>query len=125
MKLKTYPIAWVVVPEGEAIFHEAATRIEIEDDAGGTFLRVTQCRDDGEKGITLDPDQLPALVTALKEAAKVADEIQADMDKAEKKTKPRQTCLACKGAGKFHGPSGEEYCTVCLGAGVINQKAKP
>ena len=88
MKLKTYPIAWVAVPEGEAIYDESATRIEIEDDAGGTFLRVTQCRDDGEKGITMDPDQLPALVAALKEAANVADEIQADMDKAEKKAKP-------------------------------------
>lgn len=32
MKLKTYPVAWVVVPEGQPICDEMATRIEIEDE---------------------------------------------------------------------------------------------
>lgn len=84
MKLKTYPIAWVVVPEGEAIFHESATRIEIEDEAAGPFLRVTQCRDDDKKGITLDVEQLTPLIAALDAASNVAAEIWGDTEKAEK-----------------------------------------
>ena len=40
--------------KGEPIFSPLATHIEIADEAGGEFLTVKQCRDDGEQCITID-----------------------------------------------------------------------
>ena len=35
-----------VVPEGEAIFAQQATAVEIVDEAGGEFIKMTQVHDD-------------------------------------------------------------------------------
>lgn len=42
MEYETRIIQIAVLPKGEAIFCERATLIEIEDEAGGEFVRVSQ-----------------------------------------------------------------------------------
>jgi hypothetical protein len=62
--MKTRPIKWVVLPEGEPIFSEQATTIEIIDEAAGEFLQVQQ----GEVGITVDEFNWPEIKRAIDEA---------------------------------------------------------
>jgi len=55
-----------VLPKGEPIFHEGATRITITDEAAGEFVEVTQCCDaDSDQTIRLDPEEWPAVRAAV------------------------------------------------------------
>jgi hypothetical protein len=58
-KYETRIIKVVVAPKGEPIFSELATTIEIGDDAGGEFVKVTQ--EGGHtatsKSVCFDPDE--------------------------------------------------------------------
>jgi hypothetical protein len=52
----------MILPEGENIFCETATTIEITDDAAGEFLKITQCNDESEKGeIRLEQNEWPSI----------------------------------------------------------------
>ena len=64
---KSRPVAWVVKPEGEPIFSEIATRVEIVDEAGGEFVQVT----DGHcNKVSLNPEEWPQLRSVLEFAFK-------------------------------------------------------
>lgn len=57
-----------VLPEGEPIFSERATHIEIDDEAAGEFVKVTQQRDKSTQGcdtLTFDPDEWPEVKSAV------------------------------------------------------------
>jgi hypothetical protein len=60
--METRTLAVIVLPEGETIFHERATRIEIDDEATGEFLTLHQC--EGGK-IRIDPSEWPKLRAAI------------------------------------------------------------
>ena len=66
--MKIRPIAWVIIPEGEPIFCEQATRVEIVDDAAGEFIRVTQSNPDQPEGITFDTSEWKSVSDAIKNA---------------------------------------------------------
>ena len=57
----------VIAPKGEPLFSEAATSVEIDDEAAGEFVKVTQ--QDGSmnvsKSITIDPDEWPLIRDAV------------------------------------------------------------
>lgn len=55
------------VPEGEPIFHERATIIEIEDDAGGEYIVVSQPGDStpGRGTIAISPGEWETLREAI------------------------------------------------------------
>lgn len=53
MKYQTRTTRMTVAPEGEAIFSEKATHIEIDDEAAGEFVKVSQCNGFGSKGQTV------------------------------------------------------------------------
>jgi len=56
----------VVLPEGKSIFCEMATEIEIIDEAAGEFLRLTQCREKGERQvIEINHEEWPTLKKAI------------------------------------------------------------
>ena len=57
-------IGVVVVPEGKPLYADTVTRIEIDDETGGEFVKVTQNR--GSVGI--DPDEWPAVREAIDRA---------------------------------------------------------
>lgn len=54
-----------VLPKGAKLFDEACTRILIRDDSGGEFIEIYQCRNDGDKGILVAPDEWPIIKNAI------------------------------------------------------------
>jgi len=62
MSFESRTLALIVLPAGETIFHERATRIEIDDEAAGEFLTLHQC--EGGK-IRIDPVEWPELRAAI------------------------------------------------------------
>lgn len=54
-----------VTPVGEPIFHESATHIEIEDEAAGEFLKISQCRGDAEQTVAFDKEEWPTVRKAI------------------------------------------------------------
>lgn len=65
-QLKTRVTQLVVVPEGEPLFSEMATTIEITDEAGGgEFVLVSQVGRVDVGKITINPEEWPALRAAI------------------------------------------------------------
>ena len=60
-----------VIPEGEPLFSEMATEVEIVDEAGGEFIKVSQCHsrvgDDARGEICIAPEEWPTLKLAIDE----------------------------------------------------------
>lgn len=55
-----------VCPVGARLFSERCTRIELTDDVGGEYVKVTQQTDDGaEQTIGIEPDEWPAVRDAI------------------------------------------------------------
>ena len=74
----TRPIKWIVLPEGEPIFSERATTIEIDDEAGGEFIRVRQCPDgEPEAVININPEEWPLIRSAINRAVRLCQENEA------------------------------------------------
>ncbi|MEQ8767189.1 MAG: hypothetical protein RL885_24980 [Planctomycetota bacterium] len=64
MKLDYYTsrtLSMIVHKDGEAIFSDGATRVEIDDEGAGEFVRVRQDRDDGSQSVTIDVAEWPVL----------------------------------------------------------------
>ena len=61
-----------LVPDGEPIFHERAFVIEIEDDAGGEFVVVSQPGDEtkGRGTIAISPGEWEYLRAAIDDMVK-------------------------------------------------------
>ncbi|NCY25564.1 MAG: hypothetical protein EBX37_12135 [Alphaproteobacteria bacterium] len=51
---------------GDTSFEDGATRVSIDDEAAGEFVKVVQYRsDDQEHVITIDPDEWPTIRKAI------------------------------------------------------------
>ena len=55
----------VLVPDGEPLFSEMATTVEIEDEAGGEFVQVSQHGGPDLGMIQINLDEWPALRAAI------------------------------------------------------------
>lgn len=64
MSLETRTLSLVIIPEGEAIFHDAATIISIDDEAGGEFVVVSQ-EDYGYGKVAFEPSWWPTIREAI------------------------------------------------------------
>ena len=58
-----------VVPKGEPLFDARATKISIDDEAGGEFVKISQCPDDCPKDhsmeLRFDPEEWPIVRKAV------------------------------------------------------------
>lgn len=56
-----------VLPEGESLFSERSTEIEIEDEGAGEFVKVRQegGHTDYSKHLLFDPDEWPSIRDAI------------------------------------------------------------
>ena len=55
-----------IVPDGEPIFSEAAFSVEIDDEAGGEFVKLTSLEESCKPGqVRIDPSDWPALRDAI------------------------------------------------------------
>ncbi len=71
----TRPIKWIVLPEGEPVFCEQATTIEITDEAGGEFVTVSQQRDEpNAQTIKIDRDDWPLIRNAIEDAMSMCED---------------------------------------------------
>jgi len=62
---ETRTLKIVVLPKGEPIFANAATEIEIVDEAAGEFIEISQHGDKNEGKIQVDPLEWPILREAI------------------------------------------------------------
>lgn len=51
----------IVHKPDEPIFSATATRVEIDDEGAGEFVRVRQERDEGSQSVTIDVEEWPVL----------------------------------------------------------------
>lgn len=71
----TRQIKWIVLPEGEPVFCEQATTIEITDEAGGEFVLVSQQRDEpNAQTIKIDRDDWPLIRNAIEDAMSMCED---------------------------------------------------
>jgi len=55
-----------VAPEGEPIFSECATRVEIDDEAAGEYIKIRQTNDHSEKGtVLINPEEWERIKEAV------------------------------------------------------------
>lgn len=67
-----------VVPEGEPIFSELATHIEMQDEAAGAFVELIQIGKIGEAGrnvVRIDADEWPAIRGAIDQMLGLIDSL--------------------------------------------------
>lgn len=62
---ETRTLKIVVLPKGGAIFANAATDIEIVDEAAGEFIKISQHGDESAGEIKVDPLEWPYLREAI------------------------------------------------------------
>jgi hypothetical protein len=65
MTYETRTVKVSVAPKGEPLFHNGVTNIEIIDEASGEFLEVSQCNDNNDGKILIDPYEWPTLRAAI------------------------------------------------------------
>jgi hypothetical protein len=71
MSYETRTLKIGVCMEGKEIFHDSMTEIEIMDECGGEFLKITQSPDDAQPGvIKLDLHEWPTLKAAIEKMMK-------------------------------------------------------
>jgi len=67
--MRTLTTRLVVMPEGEPIFSDQATHIEIEDESAGEFVIVKQLQE-GYGKIGISPEDWPAIRRAIDKLVK-------------------------------------------------------
>lgn len=63
--IKTRVTQLVVVPDGEPLFSEMATTVQITDEAGGEYVEVSQEGRTDLGKIAINPEEWPALRAAI------------------------------------------------------------
>ena len=66
----------IVLPEGEPIFSEMATTIDIEDEAAGPFVVIRQEGRDGAQKINIDQTEWPFIKDAIEKQLQVCTEME-------------------------------------------------
>lgn len=61
--MKTRTTQLTVAPEGADLYDDRSTHIEIDDEGGGEFIKVTQPH--GSSDIRLDPSEWPVIRAAI------------------------------------------------------------
>jgi hypothetical protein len=70
MNYETRTLKIAVMQENEPIFDNSVTEIKIADEATGEFVEVSQCNDDNEGKIKIDPTEWPHIREAINKMIK-------------------------------------------------------
>lgn len=80
MKYHAITARIIVMPVGDAIFENTATVIELDDEAAGPFVRVSQDGSEHEgKCIAIDGPEWPLIRDAIQQLMNVAQELDAEV----------------------------------------------
>lgn len=82
MKYLAIPASIIVKPTDEPIFSENATVVEIDDQAAGPFVKVSQPGAEHE-GITIEGPEWPLIRDAIQDILNVTQGLEADTLAAE------------------------------------------
>ena len=64
--IKTVPVAYSIYKDGDnPVFGNSVTKVEIEDDAAGPYITISQCNDDHEGSIKLEFDEAANLCSLI------------------------------------------------------------
>ena len=75
--MKITPTRWCVHEEGEPVFAEHNTHVEIDDEAAGPFIVIQQHRDDAEKGqVRINAEEWPSIVRAVEMAIEASKDLE-------------------------------------------------
>ena len=66
----------LVLPVGEPAFSEMATTVEIDDEAGGEFVVVSQCGRVDLGKIAINPEEWPALRAAINRMVRACEDLK-------------------------------------------------
>ena len=61
MEYEVRVVERVVLPKGEPIFSDLATRVTIDDEAGGEYIKVWQ----NESTVKIDPEEWPIIKSTI------------------------------------------------------------
>ena len=64
LEYETRVISVIVGPKGRPVYDDAVTRIEIDDETGGEYVKVTQAKG----SVAINPDEWPAVRDAIERA---------------------------------------------------------
>ena len=67
---ETRPVSWLVGPVGVESYHEAVIEVRIQDETGGEFVEIIQSAETRPGVIAINPDEWPALRSAINKAIK-------------------------------------------------------
>jgi len=70
MNYETRTLKVAVMPENEPIFADGVTEIQIGDHGAGEFVEVSQCNDNNEGKIQIDPTEWPHIREAINKMIK-------------------------------------------------------
>jgi len=65
------PASWHVGPVGVESYHEAVIEVRIQDETGGEFIEIIQSAETRPGFVTINPDEWPALRTAINKAVRL------------------------------------------------------
>ena len=71
--IRTRVTRLLVVPQGEPMYSEMATTVEVGDEVGGEFVVVSQVGRDDLGKITINPEEWPALRAAINRMVKACE----------------------------------------------------
>ena len=54
-----------IKPKGEELFHNMATKVSLDSEGDGAFLVLSQCRDDSNGDVRIDPEEWPVVCEAV------------------------------------------------------------
>lgn len=73
---RTRTMSLLVVPHGEPAFSEMATTVEIEDEAAGEFVIVSQVGRVDLGKIAINPEEWPALRAAINRMVRACEDVK-------------------------------------------------
>lgn len=62
-ELKT--LSYIVKPEGQELFAEEVINVAVDDEAGGAFIVLSACDNDGHQKIKIDFSEWPLVCEAV------------------------------------------------------------
>lgn len=71
--IRTRVTRLLVVPQGEPMYSEMTTTVEIDDEVGGEFVIVSQEGREDIGKITINPEEWPALRAAINRMVKACE----------------------------------------------------
>lgn len=83
---KIIPKKLIVLPEGDPVFSDQATTIEIVDEAAGAFVEVEQLGDNASGKIRITSEEWPKIKKAINKMISICDRLNKEENERNENT---------------------------------------